>query len=200
MNRPSWASPSSAASSVAAARVASRYSSASGGSSNPWSRVTPASEHRVTVSAAALGVEQCGQGGRSAQQQVAVVLPGESDAAVHLDVELRVPVEGGKRERGRGGGRELEVRRRRRSRRALRPTRPRSRARRRRACWRSGASPPGTSRSGARTADGPWRTRCRLDALLRAARGLGRGEHPRELLRERERRRAGPRSARPGCP
>ena len=81
------------------------------------------------------------------------MLPREPDAAVHLDVELGAsgrrpasPRVGGDRRRVARAGRRPRTRR------VPRPTPRRSPARWRRACWRSGASPPGTCRSDGRTA------------------------------------------------
>ena len=200
MNRASWASPSSAASSVAAARVASRYSSASGGSSKPWSRVTPANEQPGHRLGRGVGVEQCGERGGTAQQQVAVVLPGEADASVHLDVQLRVPVEGGEGERGRGGGGELEV-----LGVAVRGATG--------VPHRRGRELGGDEHVGAvvlhrlEHRDRPPELQTVLgvrargfDALLRATGRLGGGEGPRHLLRDRERAAEDRASRRPGCP
>ena len=80
------------------------------------------------------------------------MLPGEADAAVHLHVELGAQVGGrhGQRRRHRRGA--TRTARRPPTRRGPRPTPRPSPARWPRACWRSGASPPGTWRSGGRTA------------------------------------------------
>ena len=115
------------------------------------------------------------------------MLPREPDASVHLDVQLRVPVEGGEGERGRGGGGELEVRGV-----AARGATgvPHRRGRELGGDEHVGAvvlhrlehrdRPPELQTVLGVRARG-------LDALLRAPDGLGGGERPRHLLRDRER-------------
>ncbi len=71
-------------------------------------RRTPAREIGDVVGGG-LGVDERLERGGSAEIQVGVVLPGEADAAVHLDVELRGLVAGGQGERGRHGGGEGEL-------------------------------------------------------------------------------------------
>ena len=108
-----------------------------------------------------LAAEQLAGGHGPAQEQVGVVLPGEADAAVHLDAALGAVGEGlggdGAGD-GRGEG-DLVVG----ARPGRRPRPPPGPAPARRACRRSGASRPGTGRWGGRTARGPWRRprRCR---------------------------------------
>ena len=131
---------------------------------------------------------------RAPEVHVRVVLPREADAAERLHavlggLEERVDRErGGRRDRERAGVAVVE-------RRGPRPTPRRARARCGRACWRSGASRPGTARSADRTAGAPSRTRrwCRRTTATRrpprprtaARRGharrssVGAGEQPR---------------------
>ena len=66
-------------------------------------RTAPADEVG-DVEGGSLGVDHRLEGGGPAEVEVGVVLPGEPDAAVHLDVELRALVTGAQRECG-GHGR-----------------------------------------------------------------------------------------------
>ena len=140
---------------------------------------------RGDVPGRGLGVEQRDQRGRAAQQHVAVVLPREADAAVHLDVELRVAEERGQRlHRGdRRGERELVAA-------AL--------GRARCVPHRGGAELRCDEHVGAVVLDRlEHRDRATellallgvrgraLDALLRAARGFGGHERARHIARER---------------
>ncbi len=94
-----------------------------------------------------------------------VVLPGEPDASVNLNVHLRVVHGRTERQMGRHGRDQVELVEGVAGRPEPRPTRPRWPARWRRACRRSGASPLGRCRWCGRTARAPWRrprpTRCR---------------------------------------
>ena len=123
----------------AKARTSSRIGSASGGRSMVRCRRVPARTRSVTSADGRLGVEHGLERRGPPQVEMGVVLPGEPDAPVHLDVELRALVGGRQRDGGghrrregqlvtalvRGPGRV--------------PHQARSRAPRRRACWRSGA-------------------------------------------------------------
>ena len=96
------------------------------------------------------------------QVEVGVVLPGEADAAEHLDAVLGDLGEGVEGDGARREHRQVRgPRRPGRRARGRRPTPPPAPARGRRACRRSGASRPGTGRSAGRTACGPWRRRPR---------------------------------------
>ena len=86
------------------ARTSSRYDSASGGRSTVRSRRTPARTRSVVGRRRLVGVDQRGDGERPPHVHVAVVLPREADAAVHLHVEVRAEVGGRDGQRGRDGG------------------------------------------------------------------------------------------------
>ena len=132
-------SPLSLARRSASARTSARMASASGGRS----RVTPR-----LIALPDQGGDVLGVGGRAeqgvedqgpAQEQVGVVLPGEADAPVHLDVHLGVVDGRPEGQRGRHGRREGELVGVVVQRPAPRPTPRRWPARPPPACWRSGA-------------------------------------------------------------
>ena len=89
----------------ASARISARIASASGGRSRLFARLIPAAV-RVKRSVDGPSPHQRLHGQSPAQMQVGVVLPGEPDAAVHLNVQLRVADAGGEGQRG--GGRRDE--------------------------------------------------------------------------------------------